>query len=79
MGPLYWEWIQQSQATDQLMTMLFLFGVSLMVGYYAALLLPWNEKSIKWIQRLQAVAIIGIIVLTLLAPSLVDMGIIIVE
>lgn len=79
MGPLYWEWIKQYQATDQLMVMLFLFGVLMMAGYYSAQLLEWEEKHIRWIQNLQATVIILIIGLTLIAPALVDLGIIVAE
>jgi len=76
MGPLYWEWTRQYTATDQLLAGMFLFGTILAGGYYAVLLLPWDEKLINWLQKFQAVLILSIIVLTLLAPTLVDMGVI---
>jgi len=76
MGPLYWEWTKQYTATDQLLAGMFLFGAILAGGYYATTLLPLNEKLISWLQKLQAVLILSIIALTLLAPSLIDMGVI---
>jgi len=79
MGPLYWEWIKQYQATDHLMVMMFVYGLLLIAGYYGAALLPWDPKQIKWIQNIQAITIIAIIILTLAAPTLVDLGIIVME
>lgn len=76
MGPLYWEWTKQYQATDQLLAGMFLFGAILMAGYYATQLLPLDHKWIKWIQNLQAAAILMIIALTLAAPTLIDLGVI---
>lgn len=79
MGPLYWEWIKQYTATDQLLSMMFIFGACMMFGYYAAPMLPWDPKVIRWIQRLQAATILGIITLTLAAPGLLDLGLITME
>lgn len=79
MGQLYWEWIKQYRATDQLLAMMFLFGLLLMSGYYGALLLPLSNPQIKWIQNIQAAMIIMIIVMTLAAPRLVELGIIVME
>lgn len=79
MGPLYWEWIKQYQGTDNLMAMMFGFGLLLMIGYYGADLLPWDPRQIRWIKNIQAAMIIGIIILTLAAPALVDQGIIVME
>lgn len=79
MGQLYWEWIKQYQATDQLLAMMFLFGLLLMSGYYGALLLPLSNPQIKWIQNMQAAMIIMLIVMTLAAPRLVELGIIVME
>jgi len=79
MGPLYWEWIRQYTATDQLLAGMFLFGAALAAGYYATLLLPLSEKLIKWLQALQAALILSIIALTLAAPKLVDLGVIIIK
>lgn len=79
MGPLYWEWLRQYQATDQLLAMMFLFGLLLMFGYYGALLLPLSTPKIRWLQNMQAAMIIGLIIMTLAAPRLVDLGIIVME
>jgi len=79
MGQLYWEWIKQYQATDQLMVMMFLFGLILMLGYYGSSLLPLDEAQIKWIRNLQAAMIIAVIALTLAAPALVDQGLIVMD
>jgi len=79
MGQLYWEWIKQYQATDQLMSMMFAFGLLLMFGYYGADLLPWDPDQIRWIKNLQAAMIIAVIALTLAAPGLVDHGIIVMD
>jgi len=79
MGQLYWEWIKQYQATDQLMTLMFGFGLLLMFGFYGSSLLPWDDAQIRWIRNLQAAMIIAVIALTLAAPSLVDHGIIVME
>lgn len=79
MGPQYLEWVKQYQANDKLMTMLFVFGLILMGGYYGALLLPIPKPKIKWLQNIQAAMIIMIIVMTLAAPRLIDLGIIVME
>lgn len=79
MGQLYWEWIRQYQATDQLMAMMFAFGILLMFGYYGAELLPWDPAQIRWIKNIQAAMIIAVIALTLAAPALVDQGLIVME
>ena len=79
MGPQYLEWVKQYQANNKLMVMLFVFGLILMGGYYGALLLPLPSSKIKWLQNIQAAMIIMIIVMTLAAPSLIDLGIITME
>jgi len=79
MGPLYTEWVNQYTATDQLLLGMFLFGAIMMLGYYSTLMLPWNKKIIRWLQNLQAAIILGIIALTLLAPKLVDVGLVTME
>jgi len=79
MGQLYWEWIKQYQATDQLMVMMFMFGLILMLGFYGSSLLPLDEAQIKWIRNLQAAMIIAVIALTLAAPTLVDQGLIVMD
>ena len=79
MGPLYWEWIRQYQATDQLLALMFLFGALMMFGYYAAGWIGFSEKITKYIKNILAAWIIGLILMTLAAPSLVGMGLILME
>ena len=79
MGPLYWDWVNQYQATDRLMAMMFVFGLLLMAGYYGSEWISQDPAIVRWVKNIQAAIIIAIILMTLAAPSLVEAGIIVMD
>jgi len=74
MGNLYGAWVAQYQATDNLMTLLFFFGVLMTSAYYLIDLLPLDDKQTRLIKAAQGGMIIMVILITVATPILMDAG-----
>jgi hypothetical protein len=75
MSPHYYQWKAQSQATDQLFIMMFVFGILLALGYFGINWLGLERPVERWIQAGYLIILLATIGLTMAGPMLIDMGI----
>lgn len=75
MSPHYYNWQAQSQATDQLFIMMFIFGILLALGYFGINWLGLEQPAKRWIQVGYLILLLSTVAITMAGPWMIDQGI----
>lgn len=75
MSPQYYEWQAQSQATDHLFVLMFVFGALLMLGYFMIDWLGLRQRGKRWIQAIYLLIMLATVGITMAGPWMIDQGI----